>query len=159
MIYIESQSEVTALWGELLAEKLRARHVCFNCNELFRGPKKYYEENINFIRFICGCGGFTQGFKQAGYSPVLGVDMWQDATKTYKYNFPESAVINEDITKLTAKDLLDASCVEANDIDVIIGGPPCQGFSISGKRMIDDPRNVLYKSFVQFVGEIRPKVS
>lgn len=51
LIYIESQSEVTALWGELLAEKLRARHVCFNCNELFRGPKKYYEENIEFFRF------------------------------------------------------------------------------------------------------------
>ena len=50
-IYIESQSEVTALWGELIAEKLNARHICFNCNELFRGPKKYYEENMEFLKF------------------------------------------------------------------------------------------------------------
>lgn len=51
LIYIESQSEVTALWGELLAERLMARHICFNCNELFRGPKKYYEENIEYLKF------------------------------------------------------------------------------------------------------------
>lgn len=115
-------------------------------------------KKFNFIDLFCGCGGFTQGFRQAGCDPVLGVDMWEDAIKTYKYNFPESAIINADITNLAAEDLLKASGAQANDIDIIIGGPPCQGFSISGKRMIDDPRNVLYKSFVQFVGEIRPKV-
>lgn len=50
-IYVESQSEVTALWGEMIAERLNAKHICFNCNELFRGPKKYYEENMEFLKF------------------------------------------------------------------------------------------------------------
>ena len=114
--------------------------------------------NLNFIDLFCGCGGFTQGFVQAGCSPILGVDMWIDATTTYKYNFPTSAIINEDITKLTAQDLLKAANTKKSCVDIIIGGPPCQGFSISGKRMIDDPRNILYKSFVQMVAEIQPKV-
>lgn len=50
-IYIESQSEITALWGEFFAKKLNAKHICFNCNEIFRGPKKHYEENIDFMKF------------------------------------------------------------------------------------------------------------
>lgn len=111
-----------------------------------------------FFDLFCGCGGFTQGFKQAGFTPCLGIDMWKDATTTYHFNFPESAVINDDITQVTSKDLLNSAQVEASDVDVIIGGPPCQGFSISGKRMIDDPRNILYKSFVQIVGDIKPKI-
>ena len=53
---------------------------------------------LNIIDLFCGCGGFTQGFTQAGYTPLVGVDMWQDATTTYKYNFPMRAVINDDIT-------------------------------------------------------------
>lgn len=113
---------------------------------------------LNFIDLFCGCGGFTQGFVQAGYSPILGVDIWADATTTYKYNFPMAAIINEDITKLTAQDLLNTANIDKSNVDVIIGGPPCQGFSISGKRMIDDPRNILYKSFVQIVGEVKPRV-
>lgn len=51
VVYIESQAEVLALWGELIAEKIKAQHICFNCNEQFRGPKKYYEENIEFFKF------------------------------------------------------------------------------------------------------------
>ena len=50
-IYVETQSDVTALWGEFLAKRISARHICFNCNELFRGVKKYYEENIEFFKF------------------------------------------------------------------------------------------------------------
>ena len=115
-------------------------------------------KDIKFIDLFCGCGGFSQGFVQAGCIPLLGVDIWADATATYKYNFPQSEIINNDLTKLTAQDLIRASNVDKSDVDVIIGGPPCQGFSISGKRMIDDPSNLLYKSFVQMVSEIRPKV-
>ena len=114
-------------------------------------------EKFSFIDLFCGCGGFTQGFVQAGYAPLLGVDLWSDATTTYKHNFPSSEIINDDVTKLTASELLQVAKTSASNVDGIIGGPPCQGFSVSGKRMIDDPRNVLYKSFVDFVGEIKPK--
>lgn len=114
--------------------------------------------SFRFLDLFCGCGGFTQGFKQAGFIPSLGIDMWKDATITYKHNFPESAIINNDITKVSVNDILHVAKINSSDVDVIIGGPPCQGFSISGKRMIDDPRNILYKAFVSFVGEIQPKV-
>lgn len=116
------------------------------------------DKKIVGIDLFCGCGGFSYGFQNAGIEMVLGIDMWKDATVTYQHNFPNANVINEDITKLTAKDLLDKIGMDAEDVDVIIGGPPCQGFSVSGKRLIDDPRNKLYKSFVHVVNEIRPKV-
>ena len=110
------------------------------------------------IDLFCGCGGFSYGFQQAGFDMALGIDMWKDATVTYKHNFPNACVINEDITSISSDDILSKLNMSADDIDVIIGGPPCQGFSVSGKRMIDDPRNKLYKSFVGLVNEIRPKV-
>lgn len=115
-------------------------------------------KQYNVIDLFCGCGGFSYGFMSAGLKIVLGIDLWKDATITYKHNHPNSAVINQDITTVTAKELLHAANLEANDVDVIIGGPPCQGFSISGKRLIDDPRNKLYKSFVEMVRDIQPKM-
>lgn len=113
---------------------------------------------MNIIDLFCGCGGFSKGFEQAGFDVKLGIDIWGDAAITYKKNFPEAAALTEDITKLTGKDLLAAAKLNAEDVDVIIGGPPCQGFSVSGKRILEDPRNVLYKSFVSLVQEIQPKV-
>lgn len=110
------------------------------------------------IDLFCGCGGFSYGFQEAGFMMALGIDMWKDATITYKHNFPNAEVINDDITKVDGKDILNKLNLGNNEIDVIIGGPPCQGFSVSGKRMLDDPRNILYKSFVEIVEEIKPKV-
>ena len=99
-------------------------------------------KKFNAIDLFCGCGGFSQGFEQAGYRSVLGIDLWNDATTTYKYNFPDSAVINEDIIKLSVDEIIKKANVKKEDVDVIIGGPPCQGFSISGKRMIDAYRQI-----------------
>lgn len=107
---------------------------------------------------FCGCGGFSKGFSQAGFDVRLGIDQWKDATTTFKHNFPNSTIINDDITKISTHDILSKTGLTKDDVDVIIGGPPCQGFSLSGKRMLDDPRNKLYKSFVEIVGEIKPKV-
>lgn len=116
------------------------------------GMKQY-----NVIDLFCGCGGFSKGFEEAGYNICFGIDMWNDATVTYQKNFPNATVLNEDITKVSGKDILESMGLSATDIDVIIGGPPCQGFSVSGKRMIDDERNKLYKSYVQIVSDIQPK--
>ena len=112
---------------------------------------------MNVIDLFCGCGGFSKGFEEAGFDICMGIDVWGDATNTYKKNFPNSKVITGDITKYTGNDLLHILEQKAEEIDVIIGGPPCQGFSVSGKRMMDDPRNSLYKSFVKIVRDIHPK--
>lgn len=112
---------------------------------------------MNVIDLFCGCGGFSKGFEQAGFDVRLGIDVWEDAVRTYKHNFPNTATITSDITKISGVDILKAANLTADEVDVIIGGPPCQGFSVSGKRMLEDPRNVLYKSFVKMVEYIKPK--
>ena len=112
---------------------------------------------MNVIDLFCGCGGFSKGFEQAGFDVRLGVDVWQDAVTTYKANFPNTATIVGDLSHLNGENLLSAAGITADEVDVIIGGPPCQGFSVSGKRMLDDPRNILYKSFVRMVEFIKPK--
>lgn len=112
----------------------------------------------NVIDLFCGCGGFSKGFEEAGYNIRFGIDLWSDAIVTYKKNFPNAAVLNGDITKVSGKDILLKANLDMNEVDVIIGGPPCQGFSVSGKRLIDDERNVLYKSYVQIVKELHPKI-
>ena len=113
---------------------------------------------LNVIDLFCGCGGFSKGFDEAGYNVRFGIDVWKDATVTYQHNFPNTTVLNEDITKINGQDILRVANMDADEVDVIIGGPPCQGFSLSGKRMIDDERNKLYKSYVQIVSELKPKV-
>lgn len=112
----------------------------------------------NLIDLFCGCGGFSKGFQQAGFNIRLGIDLWKDATVTYKYNFPDAVVLNKDISIVDGKSILEMTKMNKEEVDVIIGGPPCQGFSVSGKRLIDDERNTLYKNFVRIVGELQPKV-
>lgn len=115
--------------------------------------KKY-----NVIDLFCGCGGFSKGFMQANYNILLGIDLWEDAIKTFHYNFKDAKCMNGDIADFDGNAIINFLNSSSNEIDVIIGGPPCQGFSVSGKRMLDDPRNKLYKSFVDIVSHIKPKV-
>jgi len=110
------------------------------------------------IDLFCGCGGFSKGFEQAGYKILLGIDLWKDAVITYQHDFPDAIALNQDITTTDGKMIQNLLNDDNKNIDVIIGGPPCQGFSLSGKRMLDDPRNKLYKSFVEIVKSIEPKV-
>lgn len=109
-----------------------------------------------FIDLFCGAGGMSRGFEMAGFSPVLAIDNWQDALDTYHSNNPGAATLCADLSNI------DIPAVQKqfniSKVDLIIGGPPCQGFSIAGKRIIDDVRNKLYKSFVSFVEYFSPKV-
>jgi DNA (cytosine-5)-methyltransferase 1 len=112
----------------------------------------------NIIDLFCGCGGFSLGFKQAGFAVRFGIDQWKDAVVTYKRNFPEAVAMTDDIRNITGDMITEQLEIAKEDVDVIIGGPPCQGFSISGKRDANDPRNVLYKSFVNIVDSLKPKL-
>lgn len=80
---------------------------------------------------------------------------WQDALTTYSYNREHSKTLCGDLSAISPDDVKNE--FKISDVDVIIGGPPCQGFSVAGKRIIDDKRNELYKSFVNFVRVFRPK--
>jgi len=113
-------------------------------------------DKYRVLDLFCGCGGLSYGFEKAGYAIKYGIDNWESALKTYTYNHKSTKVINEDLSELNVKKII--SDYNIKNIDVIIGGPPCQGFSIAGKRLINDERNLLYKSFIGFVKEIRPKM-
>ncbi len=112
-----------------------------------------------YIDLFCGCGGLSLGFKMAGFDLVAGIDYNQAATNTFRDNFPGSKAICANILEMD-KNLISDSIGRMSDIDIIIGGPPCQGFSVANKNyvILDDPRNKLFFEFVKFVDLASPKV-
>lgn len=110
---------------------------------------------MNVIDLFCGCGGLSYGFEKAGYNILLGIDNDKMALKTFEYNHYNSKSICDDITQIGYEDI--KKIIGNKKIDVIIGGPPCQGMSLSGPRKFDDPRNKLYLSYIRLVKEIKPK--
>ena len=112
-------------------------------------------QSYNVIDLFCGCGGFSLGFERAGFNVLLGIDVWNDALNTFKHNHKNSDTLQADLSTLSPEQIL--PLLKNQKIDVIIGGPPCQGFSVAGKRIVDDIRNKLYKNFVRFVGFFKPK--
>lgn len=107
------------------------------------------------IDLFSGCGGLSLGFEMAGFDVRVAIDNWKDALVTYSYNRNRVPTLCADLLTLSPEEV--ASKYSITDVDVIIGGPPCQGFSVAGKRIIDDDRNKLYKSFVRFVDYFKPK--
>jgi DNA (cytosine-5)-methyltransferase 1 len=107
------------------------------------------------LDLFSGCGGLSLGLEQAGFEILLGIDSWQDALDTFKENHPNSKIYCQDLSKIDFN-FIENEYLQA-DVDVIVGGPPCQGFSISGKRDPNDPRNKLYTSFVKSVEHFKPK--
>lgn len=109
----------------------------------------------NIIDLFAGCGGLSTGFELAGFNIPLAVEKDDWASETYKANHVGTKVITEDITQVLD---LDSLLPDKNiEIDGIIGGPPCQGFSLSGNRDKKDPRNSLFMEFVRFVKHFNPR--
>lgn len=112
--------------------------------------------NYNAIDLFSGAGGLSYGFESAGFNILLGIDNDAKALETFELNHKGAKSICGDITEITyEKDI--KPLLNGKTIDVIIGGPPCQGMSLSGPRKFDDPRNKLYLSYIRLVSEIQPK--
>ncbi len=113
--------------------------------------KKY-----NAIDFFCGAGGLSYGFLQSGFNTLVGVDNEQAALNTFELNHPGAIGLNADLSQ---KETVEKIIEIAGDrtIDVVIAGPPCQGFSLTGPRNFDDPRNKLYLAVIDMVKQYRPK--
>lgn len=111
----------------------------------------------NAIDLFCGAGGSKIGLNMANINTLVANDINAYACLTYKYNNPEVDVLNGDITTDELKENIKNSVGKRN-VDLIMGGPPCQGFSLAGKRQEDDERNELFKHFAQLVKDINPKV-
>lgn len=112
---------------------------------------------LNYIDLFSGAGGMSLGFDQAGFNNIFSVDIEPRFCETYKTNFPKHNLIQKDISKLSNEEI--KSIITDQTIDVIIGGPPCQGFSMAGnigRKFIDDSRNQLFREFARVVEIVQP---
>jgi DNA (cytosine-5)-methyltransferase 1 len=109
------------------------------------------------ISLFCGAGGCSLGFQKAGYKIIYASDFNKAAIETYKLNFPDTSSEVKDIVEQDFKQILKKHNLKKGELDILIGGPPCQGFSTAGTRFWDDPRNQLLKEYVRCLETVRPK--
>ena len=105
---------------------------------------------MNAIDLFAGCGGLSKGFMDAGFDIIVGVDNNQAALNTFEKNHNGAVALNADLSKQETFDKIKEIAGERH-IDVIIAGPPCQGFSLTGPRNFDDSRNKLYLAVIEMV--------
>lgn len=112
---------------------------------------------LTTIDLFCGAGGITEGFRQAGFNCLYGNDVNDWALKTFSLNHPNAIADNRGV-EIDPSEIRERLDLKPGDLDVLCGGPPCQGFSINApERFLDDPRNSLFKRYVKFLREFMPK--
>lgn len=110
------------------------------------------------VDFFSGAGGLTCGLKMAGFESILGSDIHSVYAKTFAQNNPKTHVITDDIRELSEHTILELTGLKPGELDLIAGGPPCQGFSINAPiRSLDDQRNNLFKEYLRIANILRPK--
>lgn len=111
------------------------------------------------IDLFCGAGGLSKGLQMSGFSVAAAVENDKNAASTYKRNHPNTVLITKDISDLTFHELLDSAGIYLSEIDVIAGGPPCQGFSMANghSRHVNNANNGFVWHFVKWVEKIKPK--
>jgi DNA (cytosine-5)-methyltransferase 1 len=109
------------------------------------------------IDLFSGAGGISLGLHAAGFNVVFASDISGACARTYQRNFPGVEFHQGDICMLPGKRIMRSLGLARGELDLLIGGPPCQGFSILGQRQLDDPRNGLFGEFIRIAGEMRPK--
>jgi DNA (cytosine-5)-methyltransferase 1 len=111
----------------------------------------------NIIDLFAGVGGLSLGATRAGFDLLAAVEKDPFAIDSHKKNFSKCRHFSDDISKLKGKDLLSTLKIKKNELDGLIGGPPCQGFSAMGAKNVEDGRNGLFADFFRLVKEIKPK--
>lgn len=106
------------------------------------------------VDLFAGAGGMSLGFEQAGFDVVAAVEIDPIHAAVHRFNFPNCAVLARSVEGLSASDIRKAANIGERSVDVVFGGAPCQGFSLIGKRAIDDPRNNLVREFVRITREL-----
>ncbi|WP_242045093.1 DNA cytosine methyltransferase [Anabaena catenula] len=127
--------------------------------ELFDGEsvgENKYKRPIA-VDLFAGAGGMTLGFEQAGFDVLAAVEIDPVHCATHEFNFPFWQIFCKSVVEITGEEIRKLSKIGNQEIDVIFGGPPCQGFSLIGKRLLDDPRNSLVFHYIRLVLELQPK--
>ena len=118
------------------------------------GSNRSKLKKYNVVDLFCGAGGFSLGLKDTNrFNSILANDNDKDMCKAYSLNFSNTKVLSKCISDINFADL-----VRKDAIDVVIGGPPCQAYSLSGKRLKDDPRATLFLEYYRAIDIIRPHI-
>lgn len=118
-------------------------------------------KNPKAVDLFCGCGGISVGLRGAGFEVTAGIDIEKKYIITFKHNFPNAKALNIDITKIAPEEFADIVDVGIGELDILVGGPPCQGFSKNVPRRyryLGDPKNLLVKSFLDYCEVLQPKM-
>ena len=113
-------------------------------------------KTLNVIDLFCGCGGMSKGLTDAGLNVIAGIDIWDKAVESYNKNYHHKAYC-ADLTELPPEKFNELYNKEDKEVDILVGGPPCQSFSIAGKRDKNDPRNALFIEYVKYLDYFKPK--
>ena len=117
-------------------------------------------EKPTVIDLFCGCGGMSWGLQNSDFDVLAGIDSWGRALTTFHLNHPHATTIEADITALDPHTVMKRLGVKHGELDCLIGGPPCQGFSKNvpaAYRFLEDPQNQLFRDFLRFVEAFLPK--
>lgn len=108
---------------------------------------------------FCGAGGMAKGFEMAGFNQVAGLDWFKEAGMTYRHNFKHPLIEGDITSSEIKKTFIDTvkKQLKGKDLTVLSGGFPCQGFSMSGSRIVEDPRNSLYKDMLEIINDLQPQ--
>lgn len=116
-------------------------------------------KELTVVDLFCGAGGLSKGFMDAGYEVVLGIDHDDNALKTFEANHGNAKALKVDLFDLNnVNKIVEEFNKTHQTLDVLVGGPPCQGFSMAGKRQVDDKRNTLYLAMVELAKKMKPRV-
>ena len=150
------------LFGNVVEEDIPVRHTpkydMVNWYDLSKVWKKPSKSNMTFVDCFCGAGGLSKGLEMSGIEGICGLDWFKEAGMTYERNF-DHPFVNGDITQKDVKqhfyDVVEKQ-LHGRHLSVVAGGFPCQGFSMAGNRIVDDPRNSLYKELLEIVKHLQP---
>jgi DNA (cytosine-5)-methyltransferase 1 len=142
-------------------------YKCSDCNKGFSQKSNYTKhinkktpcvknKKINVLDLFCGCGGMSKGLHDAGLNIIAGIDIWDKAINSYSENYDHQAIC-EDLTQFPPEKFNKEYNKDNIKIDLLVGGPPCQSFSIAGKRDKNDPRGSLFMEYVKYLNFFKPK--
>jgi len=120
-------------------------------------PERLKAAKHTAIDLFSGAGGISLGLANAGFDILLASDISEACAATHKHVMPSIPFLRADIARLSSSDILRSAGIKAGELDLLIGGPPCQGFSIIGQREHDDPRNAMVEQFFRVAKGIKPK--
>lgn len=160
---IIDDTELQETFGRL-ATNCNENRVCESCvvrkycnSYIKRTREKVNKDDLQMVDLFCGAGGLSLGFSQEGFVTALANDIEACCVDTYAHNHPETPrdhIVQGDIREVV--DHLE-ELLKDKKVDIVVGGPPCQGFSMANRqRLIDDPRNNLYKNYVEVVKRVQP---